>query len=177
VNFKQQFLALVEKAGWTYVQSFLAVLTIGSGWHIAVTTQLAVAALPAALTVLANGLPLLAPVGLPYMVDLGYRIVKTAAAAFLGVLLAQPVFHLTASVGRSALCAAGAAVLVIVKGVVAKQLGQPTPATLPLSVDVPPTQAAPTPVGTATAPTVAPVAAPVVAIQPGQAPVVPPPTV
>jgi hypothetical protein len=123
--------SLIEKAVWTYVQAVATLALVGGS--LVFNKELAIAALPAALTVVANGMPAVA-VGLPFKVDLALRVVRSYAAAFLGFLLSQPVFHLDASVGKAASMAGVMAVLVVVKGVAAKQVGDPnTAATLPAS--------------------------------------------
>lgn len=126
--------ALIEKVIWTYVQSLIAIMTMGDRLNINITTELAIAALPAALTVIANGLQAAAlPMNLPFGVDLLFRIIKTFAATFLGSLIAQPVFQLSIGAGRAGFLAGLAAVIVVIKGVAARQLGDPqSAATLPM---------------------------------------------
>lgn len=135
----QVIATLAEKVLWTYVQAVIVLLLAGGGLNAdGLTTDLAIAALPAALTVLANGIPQ-APAGLPFAVDLLWRVVRSGAAAFIGFLLAVPVFNLDATTLRAAGSAALVAVLVVVKGAIASKLGDPaTPATLPASVTAPP---------------------------------------
>jgi hypothetical protein len=126
---------LIEKVVWTYIQTLLILVLAGDSLNIDFTTELAVAALPAALTVLANGLPAV-PVGLPLAVDLVLRVIRSFAATFLGTLLAMPVFTLDMSSGRAAALAGGVSVLVVLKGFVASRLGAlNTAATLPASLD------------------------------------------
>lgn len=123
-------LGLAEKAAWTYFQALIA-LTLVTGTALSFSTQTAVAALPAALTVLANGLPVTID-GLTYAQDIAFRIVRSFAAGFLGYLLAIPVFTLDASVLQGAKTAGVIAALVVLKGYIAKMIGDPaTAATLP----------------------------------------------
>lgn len=123
-------LTLIEKVASTYVQALLA-LVILSG-TVSFTEELAIAALPAALTVLANALPTLGLPGLPFAAELVFRIVRSFVATFIGYLLAVPVFTLDPSVLQAAKTAGLMAALVVVKGLVAKQVGSPdSPALLP----------------------------------------------
>ncbi len=126
-------LTLIEKVASTYVQALLA-LVILSG-TVSFTEELAIAALPAALTVLANGLPALNLPGLPFAAELVFRIVRSFVATFIGYLLAVPVFTLDPSVLQAAKTAGLMAALVVVKGLVAKQVGSSdSPALLPQSL-------------------------------------------
>jgi hypothetical protein len=127
------FIQLLEKVFWTYVQSLL-ILVIATD-RVTFTTQLAIAALPAALTVIANGLP--ANLGkVPLALDVVYRVVRSAAVAFIGFLLAAPVFDVTITSAKAAGWAALMAALVTLKSVVASHVGDSeTAATLPASVD------------------------------------------
>lgn len=131
----KQLATLAEKVVWTYVQALIALLLVGGGLSAdGLTTDLAIAALPAALTVVANGIPMV-PAGLPFAVDLVFRVLRSAAATFLGFLLAVPTFNLDVSTLRAAGTAALVAVLVVVKGAAASKIGDPaTPATLPASL-------------------------------------------
>lgn len=128
-------LSLFEKTFWTYVQSVIALVLVGGGLSGGgITTELAVAALPAALTVLANGLPVV-PKGLTFWPDLGLRVMRSVAAAFIGYLLAMPVFGLDVTSLRAAGISALVAGLVVVKGIAASKIGDiDSPATLPESV-------------------------------------------
>ena len=123
---------LGEKVLWTYVQALIALLTLGDTLHTGgLTQQLAIAALPAALTVLANGLPqTLADV--TFAIDIAYRIVRSFAVMFVGVLLAVPIFSLEPELLKSAWAAGLVAALAVVKGVIAKKIGaSDNAATLP----------------------------------------------
>lgn len=127
----KQLYALAEKAVWTYLQALLA-LVLASGTldlNTSFSTEAAIAALPAAITVIANGLPAVSQ-GLPFAQDLLWRAVRSFAAAFLGVLLAQPIFTLQRSVGEAALLAGLTAALVVVKGAVASKVGDRSSAAL-----------------------------------------------
>lgn len=127
----KQLYVLAEKAVWTYLQGLIVLVLAGGTLNTSFTTELAIAALPAALTVIANGLPAVAQ-GLPFAVDLALRVARSFAAAFLGFLLSQSAFHLDASVGRAAVLAGATAAVVVVKGAIASRLGQlGTPALAP----------------------------------------------
>lgn len=126
---------LIEKVLWTYVQAVLTLVLAGGALAAGgLSRSLAVAALPAALTVLANGLPAV-PQGLPFYVDLFFRIVRTAAVSFIGFLVAQPVFDVNANVARAAGLSALMAALVVIKGAAARQFGAESAATLPSDLD------------------------------------------
>lgn len=123
---------LIEKVTWTYIQALTVLLLAGTAGF---TTTMAIAALPAALTVLANSLPQVSA-GLPFTVDLVFRIVRTAAVSFLGFLLAAPTFSLDYSVLHAAALAAGMSVLAVVKGAAASRIGQlDTAALMPASLE------------------------------------------
>lgn len=123
----KSFYLLCEKVLWTYLQSIVMLLTVGGTLNINFTTELAIAALPAALTVVANGLPQTLG-AIPYLLDLVYRVARTFVVTFIGFILAPAVFHLDSSIGRAAALAAGAAALAVVKGALAKAIGSPNDA-------------------------------------------------
>lgn len=127
---------LAEKVLWTYLQALAAILLAGTVLDVSTAQAAAMAALPAALTVVANGLPIV-PEGLRFGVDLVLRSVRTYAVSFLGFLLALPVFSLDYSVLAAASTAALPAVLALIKATAASHLGTTgTAATLPASLDV-----------------------------------------
>lgn len=121
--------SLFEKAVLTYVQAFLGLLLVGTTFDLSVATSAAVAAIPAALTVVANGLPQVAP-NLPFAADLVFRTLRTYVAGFLGLLIAVPQFTLTLDTFETAAVAAIPAALAVVKGLVAKRVGDPNTASL-----------------------------------------------
>lgn len=127
---------LVEKVTWTYVQSVTTLLLAGGALTQGhgLSRDLAISALPAALTVLANGLPAV-PVGLPFYVDLFFRTARTGAVSFIGFLTAQQVFSVQPDALEAAKLAAIMSMLAIVKGGVARQYGSISAATLPESAD------------------------------------------
>ena len=128
-----QIAVLIEKVFWTYVQAFLAALTAPGVDNTA--TAAAVAAIPAALTVVANGLPAV-PGGLPFSVDFVLRVVRTYAVSFIGFLVAVVPFRLDYSIGKSAAIAAIPAAIAVVKCAAASKLGTSnSAATLPESLD------------------------------------------
>jgi hypothetical protein len=120
---------LAEKVIATYVQALIALLLLDGALDINGAESAAIAAIPAALTVIANGLPLV-PHGLPFYADLAMRVIRTFVAGFLGTLIAMPVFRLD----RSALLAAAAgaipAVLALIKGGLASRVGDTDSAAL-----------------------------------------------
>ena len=126
--------ALIEKVVLTYLEAFGALFVTSSTLGISTATAAAVAALPAALTVVANGIPQVS-VNLPFGVDLVFRTLRTYVVTFIGVLVAVPVFTLTVSSLRSAAIAAIPAALTVVKGLIARRIGADTAALLPASLD------------------------------------------
>lgn len=129
------FAALAEKALSTYVQMFLALLAAGGTLNLSTGRAAAIAAIPAALTVVANGVPVVAN-NLPFLVDIGLRTVRTFVVTFLGFLVAEPVFRLDRSVLTAAQIAAITAAMAVVKGAVAGRTGrQGSAALLPASLD------------------------------------------
>jgi hypothetical protein len=133
---------IVERTAWTFVQAFLVSLLATSestlDWS---TAQAATAAGVAAIVTLAlsavQGASLPEAVG--FYTDLGLRIARSGAAAFLAFLLVEPSAILNGDVWQGALGAAGMAALVTVKGFAAGRVGQDfSPATLPSSLDMTP---------------------------------------
>ncbi len=135
------FVTLAEKVFWTYVQAVLALIIVGTKFDLSAWTIAAVAAIPAALTVVANGTPGI-PQGLPWVEDTFFRAVRTYVVSFAGFLVALPVFGLDYSVLAAASTAAIPAALAVVKSAIAGHFGElGTPALLPAEFDV--TAAAP----------------------------------
>lgn len=130
------FVTLAEKVFWTYVQAVLALLIVGSKFDLSAVTIAGVAAIPAALTVVANGAPGI-PQGLPWAVDTVLRAVRTYVVSFAGFLIALPVFGLNYSILAAASTAALPAALAVVKSAIAGHFGEVgTPAFLPPQFDV-----------------------------------------
>lgn len=121
--------SLLEKAVLTYLQAFLTLVVAGGALDVSIATSAGVAAIPAGLTVIANGLPQVAP-DLPFATDLVARTIRTYAAAFLGLLVAAPVFTLDVSSFQAAALAAAPAALAVAKGLIAKRVGDPSTASL-----------------------------------------------
>lgn len=129
---------LGEKVISTYVQAFIALLIVGPTINISTAEAAGIAAIPAALTALANGLPVV-PVGLPFYVDLVLRAVRTYVVSFVGFAVAVPVFKLDYSVLAAAAAAAIPSALAIIKAGLAQHVGSSaTGALLPASMDVAP---------------------------------------
>lgn len=127
----KDFELLLEKVFWTYVQALVA-LWLGLGDALGsngFSQDLAIAALPAALTVLANGLPGV-PENLSFALDLLWRVARTFAVAFIGMLVGQPVFGLDPGALNAAYTAGVMAVLAVIKGAAAKKVGDPESAAL-----------------------------------------------
>jgi hypothetical protein len=132
-----QLLGLVEKTLATYVQALIALLIAAPTLDFSLPTveAAAIAAIPAGLTIIANGLPGI-PVGLPFYTDLLLRAVRTFAASFLGFLIAVPVFSLDEAVLTAAAVGAIPTVLSVIKSALAKRVGaDDTAALLPASSD------------------------------------------
>ena len=129
-----QLTLLLEKAATTYAESFVAFWLLADQLGATTAQAAAVAAIPAALTIVANGLPG-TPVGLPFWADLAWRTIRTYVAAFLGLLLANPMLHLNFTLTVAAAVGALPAALAVVKGTIASNLGAPTPALVPAAVD------------------------------------------
>lgn len=128
---------LVEKVISTYVQSVigLIILDLNDTVSTSTPTALAIAALPAAITVLTASLPTV-PERLPFYVALLGNTARTFVQGFLGFLLAQQVFTLDVSVGQAAVFAALPAALAVLKAGIATRVGDPnTPNLLPANVD------------------------------------------
>ena len=137
----QTLLDTAEKALWTYLQAFVVAL-LGSQFFdtvdLSVAQSAAVAAVPAALTVLLNYVSTFElPAALPFGVQIVGRVVRTAGVVFLSYLVVAPQFSLDRSLWQAAAAAAGAGALAAVKGELSKLVGDPNlPATLPATVPV-----------------------------------------
>lgn len=130
-------IVLVEKVIATYLQSFVAFLLVGETIDASIAESAAVAAIPAALTVVANGLPTVPP-DLPFWVDLVLRTVRTYVVTFVGLIVADPVFSLDISVAAAAATGAIPAALALLKAGLASKVGyDDTAALLPAELDVP----------------------------------------
>lgn len=127
--------SLAEKAVATYLQALVVALSLGDTLDLSTVQAAAFAAIPAALTVVMNALPV-APVGLPFVADVAWRAARTFVAMFLGYLVALPTFSLDPSVLTAASSAALAGMLAVVKGVLATRVGfGDSAAMLPRRVD------------------------------------------
>lgn len=129
------FLSLLEKVVATYLEAFVSLLLVGTAIDVSTAEAAAIAAIPAALTVVANGLPVV-PIGLPFWTDLALRIVRTYVAGFVGFLVAVPVFELEIGILTAAAVGALPAVLAVAKGALSSRIGAETPAALPAGRDL-----------------------------------------
>jgi hypothetical protein len=113
-------ITLIEKAASTYVQVFITAWLAADTLGIGTAQAAGLAAIPAALTVIANGL------------GLTLRTLRTYAVSVIGFLVALPVFDLEISTLQAALLAGVPAALAVIKGGLASQVGDPeSPALLP----------------------------------------------
>lgn len=134
-------LALLEKAGLTFLQVFVTALLAGGSIDVSTAQAAIIGGIAAAVTVIANGIP--ATVQLSFWLDLVLRTVRTYVAAFVAYLLALPVLDLSYSTLAAASAAALPAVLAVVKGAVASRIGEPdSAALLPAKYDPPPLEPA-----------------------------------
>jgi len=132
---KNQIVALLEKTVTTYIEAFVALLAASSTIDISVTQSAAIAAIPAALTVVANGVSSTS-LNLSFYGDLVFRTIRTYVVSFLGLLVAAPVFDFSVGALQAAAIGAIPAALAVVKGILAGQVGNKgTPAFLPLNLD------------------------------------------
>ena len=129
--------ALVERSGWQAAEVFLAAL-IGAGALDATVAQAGIlAGVAAAITVLANGVPgLMIPAGLPWVVDLGLRTVRSFVSAFLAPIAATAVLPLNIETWQAAALAGAVAGLTVIKSTIAGRFGGDSAATLPARFDV-----------------------------------------
>lgn len=130
-------LDLLDRILRTYLQALVALLIPATALDVRFVTACAVAAVPAALTVVMNAASALAiPLGLPFYVDLLLRAVKTYVAAWLGFMIALPVFRLDYDSAGAAAAAAIPAVLSVIMAAIATRVGQRgTTRLLPASLD------------------------------------------
>lgn len=132
-------LALLERAGWQALEVFLAAL-LGAGALGADVAQAGIlAAIAAAITVLANGVPQLAiPTGLPWAVDVALRVARSFVSAFLAPIAAMAVLPLDMATWQAAALGGAVAGVTVLKSIVATRTGNPdTAATLPARLDMP----------------------------------------
>lgn len=134
---KQSLSVLAEKVLLTYLEAFTAILLAGNVFtDVSVATAAGIAALPAAFTVLANGVQQLEFVTGSPVLDMVGRVIRTYFVSFLGFLVAAPVFSLDVSALQAAAVAAAPAAITVVKSWVASRLGNTeTAALLPASLD------------------------------------------
>jgi hypothetical protein len=132
---KNQIASLVEKTVTTYIEAFLALLAASSTINISMAQTAAVAAIPAALTVVANGVSSI-NVSLPFYTDILFRTIRTYVVSFLGIIVAAPVFDFSVGALQAAAIGAIPAALAVIKGILAGRIGNgETPAMLPASMD------------------------------------------
>jgi hypothetical protein len=132
------FVLLIDKVISTYVQAFVGLLLIGDAIDVSTAQAAAIAAIPAALTVVANGMPITI-VGLPFWIDLVYRVARTYVVGFVGLIVAVPVFRLDYAILQAAAYGAIPAALAVIKGALASRVGEKgTPAMVPARYDLPP---------------------------------------
>jgi hypothetical protein len=133
--------ALIERSGWQAVQVALAAIILAittSGGVDYNAGQLAIlAGIAASITVLANGVGSLAiPAGLPFIVDLTLRTVRSGVAAFLAPIAASAVLPTDRSTWYAAALGGAVAAMTVIKGSFAERIGAATPATLPVRFDL-----------------------------------------
>jgi hypothetical protein len=127
---------LLEKAVSTYVQVLIGLMLLGGTMDVKFSTELAVAALPAAFTVIANGVAGFSLTTTNWFLDTFFRVVKTFVATFLGLLVAPLVFNLSVNSARLAAVGAIAATLAVIKAAIAAHVGSAnTAALLPVELD------------------------------------------
>jgi hypothetical protein len=132
---KNQLIGLFEKAATTYVEALIAVIAASSALGVSVLQSAAIAAIPAALTVIANGIPQ-PPAHLPFYTDMAFRAIRTYVVSFVGILVAMPMFDFSMSVLQTAALGALPAAFAVIKGVLAGRIGnKETSALLPLRYD------------------------------------------
>jgi hypothetical protein len=131
---KKLLASLFEKTVTTYLQVFVTGLLAANYLDISVLQAAAVAAVPASLTVIANGLP--QPDNLPFAGDLAFRTIRTYVVSFVGLMIAVPVFSLSIDAAQAAALGAIPAALAVVKSGLASRVGNvDTAALLPFGLD------------------------------------------
>lgn len=135
---KNTLIQIVERVGWTFAQAFLVALLGMSELDWTATEAAIAAGVTAVITLaLASVQGAVIPVGLPFYTDLGLRIARSSAAAFLSYLIVEPGAVLAGDTWQGAAAAAGMAILVALKGGASRFIGNPnTAATLPRGRDV-----------------------------------------
>lgn len=126
---------LAERAGWTAVQTFLAILAVSDALDVPTVQLAATAALAALFAVvkfavsdwLRNGTR-----HANWWVDMAERTGATFLEVFLAAVIVSPGELATY---QSAYTAAVAAAIVVVKAAVATRVGKPSASTLPLNLD------------------------------------------
>lgn len=134
---KQQWADVLERGFWTYVQAFLGLVIVSaaSDSYLDFTTAqaAALAALPALASFLTGALPQSAGSG---FLDVVYRAARTFAVSFLGFIAGMQVFTYESGAWRTALVAAVAAGLSVLKSGIAMRVGNPdSGATLSTALD------------------------------------------
>lgn len=134
----KQLSQLVEKAAATFVQVFITAWLASGSLGFEGSQQYVIAGVAAALTVVANGIPVLT--GLPPAVDILYRAARTYAVAFLTIWAGGAVFDLSVSGASAAAWAALPLALTVLKSGLASVIpvGTASGAVLPTSLDIAP---------------------------------------
>jgi hypothetical protein len=131
------FLLLVEKTVCTYLEWLIGlyIADIMDTVNTSTPQALAIAAIPAALTVIAANMPQVGT-NVPFYLGLLLNAVRTFAASFIGYMVALPFFSLDRSVLTAALVASLPTALALVKAGLATRVGNPTtPNLLPARLD------------------------------------------
>lgn len=138
MNIRAWLASVVERAGLTFVQSFVAFYVLGEvgelSWSSArMATAAGVAAVVSMALAATNAAVI--PTGLPFGLDVALRVARTAAATALGYVAIQPdVFD--AGAWKGAVAAAGAGFLTALKAALAHHVGDgATAALLPERLD------------------------------------------
>jgi hypothetical protein len=131
----------LERTFWTYVQALIGLLIVrgmtDNIFDVSAVRIAAIAAIPAAASFLSSALPTQLVIRNAY-IDLMYRVTRTYAVTFIGLLVAIVPFRLSYSILAAAGAAAVPAALAVIKGFIASRFGdQTTAATLPARLEVP----------------------------------------
>lgn len=127
---------LGERAAWTFVEVFLATFAVATSIDATTPQAAAAAGVAAAIAVVLAGIPD-PPVGLPFVLDLFYRVARTFGQSVLAALSGVVVFDWTLDLVTGAVLLAVPAVAAAVKGLVfGRMIGDRTSAaTVPASVE------------------------------------------
>ncbi len=135
--FKTWIVGLGEKVIMTFLEAYAAVMVAGNAFgELGAWKAAGVAALPAALTIVINGVNTFPLTPNSFLEDLVGRTLRTYVAGFLGFFVAAPAFGYSMNTLQAAALAGIPAAIAVAKGLISSRIGySETAAALPTGLD------------------------------------------